>query len=514
MPFFDESLPLEVVVQVFRYLTVRDLMRCCLVSKEWRRAATDDHLWKSISRRLGWPTRAVGATSWKVSCDQWATHFIELKQRWLERTCRVDILEGRTAKIDLANQAPCLVHVAQHGDMIVGGYTDGVVKLWDREARETAPLHNFDVSPNNPLGAGGISSLAVSGDFIFAGTSLGHLSIWSVLDFEVAFEAELPTEVAAIHVGSKGDRLVVVSGSMFSLFGLTAQGEWAHNGERVGQADFSVSGLLPTSGDSDLIITGSTDHFSLPVQLWDATTGLLRYPLNANLDRLTCFESLGDRLLIGTSEVHPHRDGRLGVYSTDSGVLISPLGNSTACHSSLNARDSPPNLVAGGTFTGPAHVYDLRTMGTAMTLYGHRGKINMVQMDDYKLVTANDDARCTVFDVRKGSPFWQAQDMYVHAPYSFFFSFFFKQTRSVSSAAVKYARFSENFLVTHSIDKQLEEMTSWHSPYSLARLTVYNFNEGVANSKVNKEFTSSYVVEPSGSAVSIIMQAPYDELEN
>ena len=76
-----------------------------------------------------------------------------------------------------------------------------------------------------------------------------------------------------------------------------------------------------------------------------------------------------------------------------------------------------------------------------------------------------------------------------------------------------YARFSEKFLVTHSLDTQPDEMTAWHSPYSFSRLSVFNFSEGVAVSKINKEFTSSYVVEPSGSAISVSMNAPYDELE-
>jgi hypothetical protein len=64
------------------------------------------------------------------------------------------------------------------------------------------------------------------------------------------------------------------------------------------------------------------------------------------------------------------------------------------------------------------------------------------------------------------------------------------------------------------VETQLEDMTAWHLAYSYARLSVLNFTEGVAVSKkVNKEYTSAYVVEPSGSAVGVSMSAPYEDLE-
>lgn len=74
-------IPEELTLEMMSYLDVKDLGRCCRVSKEWQRVASDDILWRELGKRaLGWI--AVPKTGIKKYLD---SHCITSLQGFAER---------------------------------------------------------------------------------------------------------------------------------------------------------------------------------------------------------------------------------------------------------------------------------------------------------------------------------------------------------------------------------------------------------------------------------------------
>ena len=96
LPFFDLELPKEIALNIFGYLTVKDLGHCACVNRSWRILADDDLLWFELCRNCGY----IGADGCAVEREGWKDIFKELsqgrerfEQNWKQRICQTSELE-------------------------------------------------------------------------------------------------------------------------------------------------------------------------------------------------------------------------------------------------------------------------------------------------------------------------------------------------------------------------------------------------------------------------------------
>ena len=103
IPFFDLELPKEIAVNVFSYLSVRDLANCCSVNKQWKAIAEDDLIWFNIYHHLKLNKRdnlvvVDDRDHWKLFVRDEVVARRVVQQKWRERLCEVRDLEYEKGK--------------------------------------------------------------------------------------------------------------------------------------------------------------------------------------------------------------------------------------------------------------------------------------------------------------------------------------------------------------------------------------------------------------------------------
>lgn len=104
VPFFDNELPKEIAVKIFRHLSLVDLARCSLVSKQWQKIAEDDFIWFKIYKRFcdvgndGNSERqqlVLGdQQNWKKFVKNVFLEKRAIRKKWRERLCEVRNFEN------------------------------------------------------------------------------------------------------------------------------------------------------------------------------------------------------------------------------------------------------------------------------------------------------------------------------------------------------------------------------------------------------------------------------------
>jgi hypothetical protein len=138
IPFFNISLPREIALQIFDYLSIKDLYSCLQVCRSWHSLSSDELLWYNLYKRLKLdnPNRKSD-DSWKNSVKEAILLNQQLIQNFKTHQCRTMKLTNRLGIV--------LTCANNNQTTIVAGYSTGIIRTWSIEA-----VLNTDEELNTP----------------------------------------------------------------------------------------------------------------------------------------------------------------------------------------------------------------------------------------------------------------------------------------------------------------------------------------------------------------------------
>ena len=96
IPFFDLELPKEIAINIFRYLSIKDLQSCALVNSRWKTLSEDDLIWYSQCFKLDIHPNVASVyekSHWKQYVKKFMKERFYKQRKWKERLCNVIDLE-------------------------------------------------------------------------------------------------------------------------------------------------------------------------------------------------------------------------------------------------------------------------------------------------------------------------------------------------------------------------------------------------------------------------------------
>jgi hypothetical protein len=127
VPFFNISLPREIALQIFDYLSIKDLYSCLQVCKAWCSLSCDELLWFNLYKRLKFdiPYKKDDAT-WKDHVKEAVLSNQQLIQNFKNHQCRTTKLTNRLGIV--------LTCANNNQTTIVAGYSTGIIRTWSLDA--------------------------------------------------------------------------------------------------------------------------------------------------------------------------------------------------------------------------------------------------------------------------------------------------------------------------------------------------------------------------------------------
>lgn len=138
IPFFNISLPREIALQIFDYLSIKDLYSCLQVCKSWHSLSLDELLWYNLYKRLKLdnPNRKSD-DNWKNSVQEGILLNQQLIQNFKTHQCRTTKLTNRLGIV--------LTCANNNQTTIVAGYSTGIIRTWSIDE-----ILNADEELNSP----------------------------------------------------------------------------------------------------------------------------------------------------------------------------------------------------------------------------------------------------------------------------------------------------------------------------------------------------------------------------
>ena len=127
VPFFNVSLPREIALQIFDYLSIQDLCSCLQVCRSWHSLSIDDLLWYNLHKRLKLDDpNGTHSDNWKDHVKDSILSRRKINQNFKNHQCRITKLTNRLGVV--------LTCANNDETSIVGGYSTGIIRKWSIEA--------------------------------------------------------------------------------------------------------------------------------------------------------------------------------------------------------------------------------------------------------------------------------------------------------------------------------------------------------------------------------------------
>lgn len=185
VPFFNVSLPREIALHIFDYLSINDIYSCLQVCKSWYSLLSDDLLWQNVYKQLNSDEIiSTNVDNWKNRVKEAVLSDRQLIQNFKNHQCRTTKLTYR-----LGNVLTC---ANNDKATIVAGYSTGIIRTWsikdilnaDVNTEEDEQLNtpdiiyeSADVNPNTELSI--VESVGLLRNDIYAVHEDGLVEIWT-----------------------------------------------------------------------------------------------------------------------------------------------------------------------------------------------------------------------------------------------------------------------------------------------------------------------------------------------
>lgn len=217
IPFFDISLPREIALQIFDYLTIKDLYSCLQVCKSWHSLSCDDLLWYNLYKRLELnnPNKNSNIT-WKDHVKEAILSNQQLINNFKTHQCRTTKLTNRLGIV--------LTCANNNQTTIIAGYSTGIIRTWSindilNVNDNDEELHTPDTiyeSTDNDLQY--VKSVGFLKDNIYALHDDGLVEIWKKDSGDKPCYLLQATSLPIEHIANDDNFLCTASRSRFSVW--------------------------------------------------------------------------------------------------------------------------------------------------------------------------------------------------------------------------------------------------------------------------------------------------------
>ena len=123
VPFFNLSLPREIALKIFDYLSIKDLYACLQVCRASNVLSSDDLLWLNLYRRLRFDRCQLALTDdWKENVKNAILFDQQLVKNFRNHQCRTTKLTYRLGTV--------LTCAQNDPSTIIAGYSTGIIRTW------------------------------------------------------------------------------------------------------------------------------------------------------------------------------------------------------------------------------------------------------------------------------------------------------------------------------------------------------------------------------------------------
>jgi len=125
IPFFNISLPREIALHIFDYLTIKDLYSCLQVCKSWHSLSCDELLWYNLYKQLKFDKpnkKSDDNNTWKNHVKEAILSNQQLIENFKTHVCRTTKLTNRLGIV--------LTCANNNQTTIVAGYSTGIIRTW------------------------------------------------------------------------------------------------------------------------------------------------------------------------------------------------------------------------------------------------------------------------------------------------------------------------------------------------------------------------------------------------
>ncbi|XP_050410273.2 F-box/WD repeat-containing protein 8 [Patella vulgata] len=499
IPFFDTNLPREVAIKIFNHLSVVDLCRCSQVSKSWRSLADDELLWCQICHKLGYEGEITTKEKmgWKNSVRQYAQRKKTLITNW----------KGRTGKFHQLQhvQGGILCSVDSYQDLIVAGYTNCDVKLWNMAEDDSVTFQSSNTSliidETSDIGtvSNQVQQVVTSKKYTAASYSHGFVDIWSNEDGTdpVYTLQSQHNSVGQICLSYHKTILGIVDDSIVNIIQPTVDSEMIVTDKvnlqsHVQKLQWLESENLSVSCDPMLII-GQYNK----VHIYNPMNSYLTELHNMIDSNTKCFDCRfqPEILAVGVHFLSPVAEHKVKLYDLSTKQIISTLHGHTWIIQCLHLPEEQTHTLVSGSCDRKVRLYDLRHGGQpSITLIGHVGAVSSVQADDWKIVSSDVAGFVSVWDIRTSNKLWELHNRH----------------------PVEYCHFHDKYLMVGNIpgnkcpvlDTEYESAT--HRKYR-GTVQVYDFLSDQTRDDIPDICLSTYD-QPDAYNFNIRLAMPYDNL--
>jgi WD40 repeat protein len=329
------------------------------------------------------------------------------------------------------------VAFSPNGEMVVGGYEDGTLWLWD-----ISILLLSDI-PGNPMGKllrgheGAVNSVAFSPDnqAIVSGGADGTVRLWDLGSISIGKPLQRHTgEVLSVAFSQDGQ--MIVSSSRDGTVQL-----WDNSGNSIDELFFGHINCIALSPDSQLLACGGVDrmvrlrdingncigeplqgHISSvssvafspngqlivsssadsTIRLWDIKGNPISEPLRGHKNPVTsvAFHPNGQLIVSGS------RDYTVQLWDIINGNRIGePLQGHKNTVTSVAFSPEDGQLIVSGSADSTIRLWDIKGNPIGEPLRGHKGSVNSVTFspDGQTIVSGGADRTIRLWDI-KGNP--------------------------------------------------------------------------------------------------------------
>jgi len=349
---FVQILPAEITAQILSYLDHRSLVSCEAVSRRWREAATNRHVWRDVFRTRHGPWESTPGKDWR-------TMFVinkELHRRWNKAEMSYKYMSGHTDS----------VYCVQFDETkIITGSRDRTIRVWDIKTGECTRV----------LSANSVRSASTGSNSLVGprGSSLAPQ------EFHTASVLCLQFDDKIMVTGSSDNTCIV-----WSLPSYTTIGRLSHH----------TAGVLDVCFSDEYIVTCSKDT---TICVWDRYTLRLLRELHGNRGPVSAVAIRGKQIASASG------DALVKLWDIDSGKCVREFKGHNRGLACVQFSDDASLIVSGGN-DKEIRVWDAHTGECLRQLKGHTDLVRTLHLDtkNRRIISGSYDASVKVWNLDTG----------------------------------------------------------------------------------------------------------------
>lgn len=472
IPIFDISLPKEVAINIFSFLSMKDLCNCSEVSREWYNLAIDDVLWHKIYNKEGINDENSSQIAWKKKVQAYYERRAKLRNNWQTRTAQLTKLEhARGGKLLCCNSSKTYV---------CAGYSNNSIKLWNISTMEEVVLQPSENSiilldndgrlPNVP------KYVETAKEYTAAGFLNGNIDIWKNDGSGTDAFKTFNTNSTLKNIKFSEDYIGCVVRDELRFYNIHNDHDNLSLSKEIFDIQFYKSNLFVLSLKTEVHLQDAQDKNKFSV---------LDLPHEAYAEKLEIRQD--DCLALALFISFSGNPYRLLLHDLNTWKEVTSFYGHSSRITCLHSADT--NYICSGSVDKLVRTFDDRCPdGPTSVLQGHIGEISNVQMDYYKIVSASLGGDLFVWDRRTNRKLWES---FIRHP-------------------VRHVNATDRYLIYADIPRDTE-MTDDEIVHLRSRgsITLMDFESDIERIL---DICQSNYDEPSGYNYNIRLELPYDNI--